>query len=134
MKIAFVDFDGMLKINGSFSPSAIKNLNKLLKEEPDLKIVISSSWRHRGLKFCKNALEKQGIDPEKVVDTTDSTSRDDRGHHIERYVKDHGLESFVILDDKNDMDKVLDHLVQTNSFVGLTEADTKKALDILKKT
>jgi hypothetical protein len=134
MKICFCDFDGVLRIGDKFSPSAIKNLNRLLKKEPDLKIVVSSSWRHRGLKFCKGMLEKQGVDSERVVDTTDGAKRNNRGHHIERWIKDHKPEAFVILDNKADMDKVLDHLVQTNSFIGLTESDVKKSLDILKKT
>ena len=99
MKVVFLDFDGVININGSFSPAAIKNLSKLLEKDPELKIIVSSSWRHNGLKFVKDTLSKEGIDKDRVVDTTDSTQRDDRGHHIERWIQDHKPEAFVILDE-----------------------------------
>lgn len=134
MKVLMLDLDGVLIINGKFSQAAVKNLNKLLKKVPDLKIVISSSWRHKGLKFVKDLLNTNGIDEDRIVGATDSTKRDDRGHHIERWVEDNEPDSFAILDDKNDMDKILDHLVQVNPYVGLTSADVKKCLDILNET
>jgi hypothetical protein len=134
MKVLFLDFDGVVIINGVISKAAIGNLNKLLSQEPDLKIVVSSSWRHSGLSFVKGMLGNYGVDPKKVIDVTDLTQKDDRGHHIERYVLDHkDIKHFVILDDKNDMDKILDHLVQINPYIGITGSDSKKALDILKK-
>ena len=133
MKVLFLDIHEVLRLNGKDSPSAYRNLNKLLKDVPDLKIVVSSSLRHKGLKFVKELLAKNGVDKDRVIDVTDSTMRDDRGHHIERWIEDHEPEAFVILDDHNDMDKVLDHLVQVNPHVGLTSANIKKALDILKK-
>src|ERR1022692_2393787 len=121
MNVLFLDFDGVLNTEknhsstGNFSKAACKNLQELLNEMPEVKIVVSSSWRRKGLSSVKSTLEKNGFDPKKIIDITDETDRDDRGHHIERYVKDHKeIEHFVILDDKSDMDKVLDHLVQTN--------------------
>jgi len=133
MKVLFLDIHEVLRLNGKDSPSAYKNLNMLLKDVPELKIVVSSSLRHKGLKFVKELLGKNGVDKDRIIDVTDSIMRDDRGHHIERWVDDHELESFVIFDDKDDMDSVLDHLVQINPHVGLTSADCRKALDILKK-
>lgn len=133
MKVLMLDLDGVLIVNGVFSKAAVNNLNDLLDKEPELKIVVSSSWRHNGLQFCRDMLKYQGINEHKVVDATDLVDKDDRGHHIERWVQDHKPESFVVLDDKNDMDQILDHLVQTNPYVGLTASDIKKALDILKK-
>ena len=133
MKIIALDIDGVLVVNGVFSQAAVKNLNDLLAKEPDLKIVISSSWRHNGLQFCRDMLKYQGINEHKIIGTTDLVDKDDRGHHIERWVQDHKPETFVILDDKADMDGVIDHLVQTNPYIGLTGSDVKKALDILNK-
>lgn len=140
MKVLYLDFDGVLNpfnnysAKGDFSKSACKNLNKILKEEPELKIVVSSSWRRDGLEKVRKILQKNGIDSSKVIGITDETERDDRGHHIERHLKDHkDIESFVILDDHADMDKVLDRLVQTNPSIGLTSKDAEKALKILKK-
>ena len=140
MKVIFLDFDGVLNTEnnfsstGDFSKSACKNLNKLLEDSRELKIVISSSWRHKGLKKVKEVLKGNGIDVSRVIDITDETDRDDRGHHIERFIADHPeIKHYVILDDKADMDKILDHLVQINPVVGLTSKDIQKALEILKK-
>jgi len=132
MRVLFLDFDGVVHIAGKFSEAACKNLNKLLDAEPDLKIVISSSWRHKGVKFCKEALKENGVNSTRVIDRTDLKTGD-RGKHILRWIAEYKPKYFVILDDNNDMDSVRDRLVQTNPFIGLTSADTKKALDILKK-
>lgn len=138
MKVIFLDFDGVMNPENNYKPdcvfskSAVKNLNKLLAEAPDAKIVVSSAWRHKGLEFVKDTLSKNGIDSERVTDITDLVHRNDRGHHIERYLKDHKeIKQFVILDDRNDMDKVLDHLVKISFMVGITSKDVKKALAIL---
>ena len=134
MKVVMLDFDGVIHIAGKFSKAAINNLNSLLDSDPKLKIVISSSWRHKGSKYCENVLEENGVDPDRVVGMTDLTMRDDRGHHIERWIEDNKPEAFVVLDDHDDMDKVVDHLVQVNPYIGLTSTNIKKSLDILKKT
>lgn len=42
------------------------------------------------------------------------------------------IESFVILDDNDDMEPFMDRLVQTSWFAGLTQEDVKKAIKILK--
>lgn len=140
MNVVFLDFDGVLNTEnkysptGDFSTSPCKNLNKLLEESPELKIVVSSNWRSKGFAKVKEILKKNGIDSDRVIDITDEAHRDNRGHHIERYVQDHkDIQHFVILDDKNDMDKILDHLVQINPVVGITTKDVEKALEILKK-
>ena len=78
-------------------------------------------------------LKYQGINENKIIGTTDLVDKDDRGHHISRWVQDYKPKAFVILDDKSDMDGVIDHLVQTNPYIGLTGSDVKKALDILNK-
>lgn len=140
MKVIFLDFDGVMnpennyKPDCEFSKAAVKNLNKLLGEHPDAKIVISSAWRRKGLKFVKEVLDKNGINSDKVVGITDEKHTTDRGHHIERYLQDiKFIKDFVILDDRRDMDKVLDHLVHINPRIGLTEKDIEEASKILKK-
>lgn len=134
MKVLFLDIDGVLNISNKFSKASVKNLNLLLSSNPDLKIVISSSWRRKGLDFVKKVLSKEGIDSSKIIGATDLKDVDDRGHHIERYLEDHKeVTNFVIIDDVDDMDNVVDHLVQTNPLVGITTNDVKKAVDILAK-
>ena len=132
MKVLFCDVDGVININGTFSKSAVKNLNEILAKAPDVKVVVSSSWRRKGLNTVKGLLKNEGVNVDGFIDITDLKDKDDRGHHIERYLMDHKrIEKFAILDDHADMDKVLDHLVKINPFVGITSADVKKALDLL---
>ena len=132
MRVVFLDFDGVLNTEksysstGDFSKAACKNLAKLLELDENLKIVVSSSWRSKGLKKVTEILKNNGIDPGRVFDTTDHTHKDDRGHHIERYLDSHkDIKHYVILDNKADMDKIRDHLVQTNPIVGLTSKDVE---------
>lgn len=138
MKVVFLDFDGVLnpyknyKADCVFSKSAVQSLNDLLEKIPSLKIVVSSSWRHKGLDFVKEVLKKNGVDSSKVIDITDEKKREDRGKHVERWLSTHKeVSKFVILDDDNHMDKLMDRLVKTNSYVGLTEKDVRKALELL---
>lgn len=133
-RIIFCDWDGVIKINGVFSKSAMNNLNIILNSHKDNKIVVSSSWRHKGLKFCKDTLENNGIDPDQVVGVTDPTHMDSRGHHITRYLQDHkNVKGYVILDDVDEFNGIESHLVLVNSYIGLTGSDVKKSIDILKK-
>lgn len=133
MKVIFCDFDGMIRVGDKFSKSAVSNLNKLLKEVPEAKIVISSSWRHKGMKVCKDTLSANGVDVGRVIGMTDILKNDpERGHHIQRWLDSHKeVDKFVILDDKSDMRPEMRELVQTNPHVGLTSADVKKAVKLL---
>jgi hypothetical protein len=133
MKILFLDVDGVININGTFSKAAIVNLNKLLKAEKDLDIVISSSWRHKGLETCRDILETHGVDPDRIIGVTDSKPNDyERGHHIQRWLDKHkDIDKFVIFDDNSDIKPDMAELVQTNPHVGITSSDVKKALKIL---
>ena len=72
-----------------------------------------------------------------IIDKTDDISRGDdvksgRGYGIKKYLEDHLVDKYVILDDYlfSDYDSVLQHhLVLVNK--GLTEEDVEKALAIL---
>jgi hypothetical protein len=134
-KIVALDIDGVLFVYGkyAFSPAACKNLQSLLDQEPDLKIVISSSWRHLGLDQCKNALKMNGVDSTRVIDKTGDEDGE-RGVQIQAWVdRNPEVTSFVVIDDESDFSNMKDRLVQTNGYVGLTKADVDKCLDILKK-
>ena len=61
MTVCFLDFDGCLVVNGVFSQAAVKNLNDLLAKEPDLKIVISSSWRIMAYNFAGTCLNTKAL-------------------------------------------------------------------------
>jgi hypothetical protein len=134
MKVIFLDFDGVL-IPGdgsfAFSKTACKNLNSLLKQVPDLKIVISSSWRSAGIESVKKTLSNNSIDASRVIGAT-GDEKGERGVQVQAWLDRHPeVAHFVCLDDNTDFSNMMDHLVKTNRSVGLTEADVKKALDIL---
>lgn len=141
MKVLFLDFDGVLNPFGKgmtmdFSPAACHNLNTLLKQHEDLKIVVSSAWRHKGYEYVREVLGKNGIDRDRVIDITPEGKSMNRGQHIQKWLDDnlhHG--PFVIIDDEShSMDDLLKYLVKTNSWVGLTEADVRLANEILNRS
>lgn len=135
MKVIFADFDGVIFTFGNynFSTVACKNFQSLLDQEPDLKIVISSSWRHLGEEQCKKTLQANGIDPSRVIGIT-GNERGERGGQVKAYLAANPeITSYVIIDDESDFSGLMDRLVKTNSHLGLTETNVKLALDILKK-
>lgn len=135
MKVVFADVDGVLFAfnNYAFSPAACKNFQSLLDQVPDLKIVISSSWRHLGLDQCKKTLQANGIDSSKVIDKTGDEDGE-RGVQVQAWLdRNPGVTGYVCLDDESDFSNMMDHLVQTNPYVGLTSENIKKAIDILNK-
>jgi hypothetical protein len=135
MKVLMLDIDGVLFVFNtySFSPSACKNLNEILNKEPELKIVISSSWRHLGLDQVRKTLAANGIDSSRVVDITGDEDGE-RGIQVQAWLdRNPGVTNFVVIDDEQDFSNMMAHLVHTNSYVGITSADVTKALDILKK-
>lgn len=138
MKVVFLDLDGVIVPLGKASLSdkaiakAVKNFNHLLKEVPDLKIVISSSWRHHGISYCKRFLEGLGINPDRVVGAT-GNEHGSRGHQIQLFLnREPKIKKFVILDDNSDMDHLMNKLVKTSQFIGLTEKDVQQAVELLK--
>jgi hypothetical protein len=119
----------------NFCPIACSNVQYLLNEVPNLKIVVSSTWRLHGIKRCRRVLKRNGIDVSRVIDVTPRgcalgcdtggipgdwvPGRCGRGHQIEKWLRAHPeVESFVIVDDDSDMDHLYDRLVQTNHDEG----------------
>lgn len=144
MKVLFLDFDGVLNIypapsrNGSFHKPSCINLEMLLNRVPELKIVVSSSWRTYGLEAVRDVLKGNGIDPRRIIDITghekSPDSRDHRGFQVEEWLKRHPkIKHFAIVDDNDDFMPLRDHLVQTNKMIGLTQANVERLLEILNK-
>lgn len=139
MKIIFLDYDGVVNtlwfndINGEpdfnypqmtqvNNTQAIAWLNKLYRKVP-YSIVVSSTWR-----FSKNyqeALYNAGLN--KGIPILGATPRgsfnEKRGNEIQQWLdthKEYDIEDFIILDDDNDMEHLIDHLIQTDSILGIT--------------
>lgn len=161
MKIIFLDVDGVLNSEESYvyfrrefarlgkedpkmgcrdidlpSPIAMSNLKLILECCPDVKIVISSTWRilHMDIlkeHFLANHLEWDGL----VIGQTPPRRKMSgvRGDEIENWLQENArvpegsmlmpkfqVDDFVILDDNSDMAHLMSHLVLTNPQVGLT--------------
>lgn len=136
MKILFLDFDGVIKpLHSDFSKEAVQRVNDLLSKEASLRIVVSSSWRCYGLLVVRGILRDLGIDPIKVIDVTEGMPEHapkTRDHHVKKWLRDHPVDNFVIIDDEAEMPDFLHKYVHTDAKVGFTEADKEKALKILE--
>jgi hypothetical protein len=140
MEVLFLDIDGVLNnvhrhtFGGQLATPCCDALNSILDRVPNLKIVISSAWRMWGTDFMRKHLEKNGIKDAatRVIDIT-GNEQGIRGYQIQCWLdRNPGVTKFVILDDESDMGPLLDRLVKTSSYVGLTSTDADKAVDLLK--
>ena len=159
MKIIFLDIDGVICnheqwkkhviLDGEylheFDSAAVKLLNELT-DKTQAKFVISSTWRFKGVDILKKHFPQQGVTGE-ILDRTPSLRHvinAQRGDEIQMWLdenKDKEIESFVILDDDNDMKHLLPKLVQTlwinqengELIEGLRQNHVDKAFDILNK-
>lgn len=158
MKVIFLDIDGVLNswsTGYKITTEKLQLLNNLI-EQTGAKIVISSSWRI-GSKDVKDFLDKNfskctfRLDNFKdvanqeyitnifyndnIIGLTD-TFGPSRGDEIKRWLDNHSddVESYVILDDDTDMlDEQLEHLVQTDTYYGITDREVHLASLILNK-
>jgi len=160
MKVIFLDIDGVLnseasmrdlgirnRFNDNPHPMHIKWLNKII-EETGAKVVISSTWRTSGnsLMFNRflNLLGFKGdvIDKTPDLDTYRGTEikswllshadKIKKYKHSQWYSNKEPVESFVILDDNNDMLELsATNLVLIDGGDGLQEEHARKAIEIL---
>jgi hypothetical protein len=129
-----------------FCPIACSNLIKLLEDEPDLRIVVSSSWRLSSLWFVKNTLRINGIDPRRVIGVTGYEGSDadgenttrlsgcPRGEQIQRWLYDntwHDVTSIVIVDDDSDMAHLRNFHVKTSMEEGFMFKKMERVREIL---
>lgn len=144
MKIIFLDVDGVLNNPGTYSKikaeandftiietSLIKLLNKITGQTA-AKIVLSSSWKHKfrnddELKMFLN--RGCGVSAEIIGKTPNAKNRGEEiSKWIELFGSEYKIESFIILDDENNMGELQNHLVHINGAVGLTDKDVKTAI------
>jgi hypothetical protein len=120
-------------------PDAIFLLNDLVKQS-GAEVVLSSTWR---VKYTSeqitDMLKGRGatfkVSARTPILYGKLSSRIPRGKEIEAYLKNLKTqpESFVIIDDHDDMLHLKPFLVQTTMKHGLTEHHVKRALEILNK-
>jgi hypothetical protein len=115
---------------------AIRRLNLLFRIYPDLKIVISSTWRKLyPLHTIQELLESKGLQKNIIIDKTKGhLSVGIRGYEIKEWLDAHPeVSRFVILDDDVDMDFLSSYLVQTDFRKGLMEEDVDKICKLFRE-
>lgn len=153
MKIIFLDIDGVLNYRSFFD----KDCNKLILikdheflsslidykkidlvnqiiEQTGAKIVLSTTWRDSmALNAMRHVFKKIGL--KGFILSSTPTCGSCRSDEIQQWLDefDKEVESFVILDDEDDMGSLKNRLVQTSYETGLTENHIKKVIEILNK-
>lgn len=153
MKVIFLDIDGVLatwaslkrqiELDGmyGFQKECVDNMNELI-EKSGAEIVLSSTWRFKGLDWFNPFAKKQGLCKECIDVTGHNTGKTEggfytagtRGSEIKEWLSKHPeVDSFVIIDDDSDMDNLKDHLVLVKPGMekGFQKKDIEKALYIL---
>ena len=115
-----------------FDPSAVENL-RLIIDNTDAAIVISSSWRyaHR-LGSLRMMWEVRELPGEIIGTIPCGVTYISRGEDIECWLDKYGRPDYVIIDDLDDFSPAQhDRYIETNPIVGITDADAQKAIEIL---
>lgn len=162
-RILFLDIDGVLNSHQSFirvfrlgldnqnlysdpvelrkaeiCPIAWSNFLLITEEVPDLKIVISSTWRNNlgigGLDGVREIFKDLGFDDSRIVGKTPRMEDRNvwgagRGTEIHAWLAEYGEEcDYVILDDLL-IDSGLTNIFNTDPRVGLTYLTTIKVIE-----
>lgn len=156
-KLIFLDIDGVLNtanyqtwrqllgkdisdLHGYlFSPSAVRNLQRLIKWT-NAKIILSSSWRLDGLDVMRRMWTERKM-PGEIYDITPYVNARDypkftRGIEINTWLEKNGYlgRPYVILDDIDDfLPEQYNNVVLTNYKRGLTLFVLLRAMRILMK-
>lgn len=144
MKGIFLDIDGVIndhynirynRRNGEFQPldkRMVHMLSVIIDECPDVKIIISSTWRklYTGEEFIKIFEDAGWSIPKSVLIGSTPSGSGWRGHEIAHWLSTNPLEKFVILDD--DLDVHADHadnFMWINPDIGFTMAHMRNIID-----
>lgn len=153
MKIIFLDVDGVINPHKNiiksyfegkstssdgiiFDKDCLTNLKEIV-DNTNAEIVLSSSWRKSGVRSptINNLLKQLSEIGLYIIDFTPiiNDSNTIRGDEIDKYLKDknYKIDSYIIIDDCNNMGKYNNRLVHTNGEEGLTKIDVDFAISLL---
>lgn len=119
-----------------FCPIALSNVEELVRRIPDLKIVVSSTWRlGSSVEDLKKILSGAKLVADAVIDKTPAFRDGPRGNEIQHWLDAHPeVEEYVIVDDDNDMlESQKEHFVNTSELHGFQFGDMLHAQRILKE-
>jgi hypothetical protein len=120
----------------ALDPIAVSRLNDIIAATSAL-VVLSSTWRlDTPLTKMTRLLRYRGFAGHLFAATPyiASGTRHVRGDEVRWWLNKAdsvSVESYVILDDDDDFDGLNSRLVLTQNSVGLTDADVRRAIDIL---
>lgn len=118
-----------------FCPIAMSNMEELCRRVPDLKIVISSTWRMgETIEGLQNILAPIPLVASKIIGMTPIHRDNFRGKEIETWLSKHPeVTHYVIVDDDRDMTEIqiTNHFVNTSELHGFLYGDMLQALRIL---
>jgi len=159
-KIIFLDIDGVLNSSKFFEeqgfdpdvdeegyeplslewwaqgidPEAVKLVNEIVSRT-GARVVISSSWRlNTNIGYLRRVLQARGFEGD-IIGATPRLQGDHRGREIAAWLHAHGrdVESFVILDDDDDMEPVRHRQIQSSFTTGgLRQAHVERAVELLR--
>ena len=146
MKVIFLDFDGVITTPASkwcISLEKLKHIQSIINHT-GAKLVISSSWSvgsrnaeefinkvFSTFKSLTESVREKSLFIESIIDVTDHMGIL-RGDEIQRWLDSHEVDSYVIIDDDDDIrEDQLFNFVQTDTFEGITEREVHLAIDIL---
>ncbi len=152
MKVILLDFDGVLNSEASFryetsrkvlhvantlSHVSCSNLQYILDQDADVKLVISSAWRKiHTMQELKNILNSYGVDSNRVIDKTPAVFSGDRAHEINLWLDDHpNVTLAVVLDDDDSVLEITDkrcHIFQTTWEDGLLFKQAKQIAKLFR--
>lgn len=148
MKILFLDFDGVIttyETGWTISLDKLALVDRIINET-GARIVVTSSWKHGysnvdGFKNsicskrCSRTIKEETPFEKFIGQIYDITSGCGyRGEEVERWLEEHedDVETYAILDDDSDFKKEqLFNFIQTDTYEGLTERETKMAISML---
>lgn len=156
VKVIFLDVDGCLNStktwralmqghgchtggNRATCPELVARVNRLAAES-GASIVVSSSWRSKSVTATRELFSANGITGRIIGCTPHLEVMVDglyrakvRGDEIQAWLDSYHrpVESFVILDDSDDMAHLLPHLVQIDPRVGVQDGDVERAMIVL---
>lgn len=144
MKFIFLDIDGVLvnraslmKHSGRYAsadPECVAALNHILRVT-GAEIILSSTWRFDP--DIRDLFRQFGVE-KPIRDLTPRLRGSSRGAEIAEWLSRFEncwptVESFVIVDDGNDMDHLLPRLIQTSHEIGLTMEHAERAIVMLNE-
>ena len=140
MKILFLDIDGVLNNEGTFTKSPqdyfpiepyCAFLVGKIQLDTDCKVVLSSSWRHH-----QESVEHLHNRIINIYDQTPNSDSGIRGEEIKAWIENskYKVERYAILDDDSDMlPEQLPNFFKTDWKTGLTEEIARKVIEHLNK-